>query len=60
MKSLAGRTRDWLDVETVIIRQGTKLDWPYIIRELKPLSELAEKPDAPKELERLRHKLEKK
>jgi hypothetical protein len=60
MKSLAGRSRDWLDVETIIIRQGIKLDWPYIIRELKPLSELAEKPDAPKELERLRRKLEKK
>lgn len=60
MKSLAGRTRDWLDVETVIIRQGKKLDWPYIVRELKPLSELAEKPDAPKELEQLRRKLDKK
>jgi len=60
MKSLAGRTRDWLDVETVIIRQGEKLDWPHIYRELTPLAELAEKPDAPKELDRLRRKLEKK
>jgi hypothetical protein len=60
MKALAGRTRDWLDVETVLIRQGAKLDWPYILRELNALSELAEKPDAPKELQRLRRQIEKK
>lgn len=57
MKSLAGRTRDWLDVETVIIRQGAKLDWPYVVRELTALAELAEKPDAPRELERVRRRL---
>ena len=57
MKSLAGRSRDWLDVETVLIRQGTKLDWSYVMRELSPLAELAEKPDAPRELERMRVKL---
>lgn len=57
MKSLAGRSRDWLDVETVLIRQGTKLDWPYVMRELAALAELAEKPDATRELERLRQKL---
>ena len=60
MKALAGRMRDWLDVETVLIRQAAKLDWPYILRELKALSELAEKPDAPMELERLRRATEKK
>jgi hypothetical protein len=59
MKALAGRGRDWLDVETVLIRQGTKLDWPFILRELTPLSQLAEKPDVPEELERLRRKIEK-
>jgi hypothetical protein len=57
MKSLAGRTRDWLDVETVLIRQGTKLDWQYVMRELKPLAELGEKPDALKELEQRRRKI---
>ncbi len=59
MKALAGRTRDWLDVETIVIRQGSKLDWPYILRELKTLAELAEKPEAPGELSRLRSKIEK-
>jgi len=60
MKALAGRSRDWLDIETVVIRQGTKLDWPYIFGELTPLAELAEKPDAPKELEVCRRKAERK
>ncbi len=60
MKALAGRTRDWLDVETIIIRQGSKLDWSYIVGELKPLAELAEKPGLLGELERLRRKVEKK
>jgi hypothetical protein len=57
MKALAGRTRDWLDVETVMIRQQNKLDWNYIIQELKPLSELAEKPETLKGLDDLRRKL---
>ena len=60
MKALAGRPRDWLDVESVIIRQGAKLDWSYIARELKPLSELAEKSDVLTELESRRRKLERK
>ena len=60
MKALAGRTRDLLDVETIIIRQTVKLDWAYITRQLQPLSELAEKPEVLEELERLRRKIEKK
>ncbi|MCX7721640.1 MAG: nucleotidyl transferase AbiEii/AbiGii toxin family protein [Verrucomicrobiae bacterium] len=59
-KALAGRARDWLDVETIIIRQGSKLDWAHILRELTPLAELAEKPELLGELERLRRKVEKK
>jgi len=58
MKSLAGRPRDWLDVETIIIRQASKLDWPYIGRELAPLAQLAERPGVLGELERLRRKAE--
>ncbi len=54
MKALAGRTRDWLDVQTVMIRQGTRLDWPYIVGELTPLAELAERPEILAELERRR------
>lgn len=30
LKSFADRGRDWVDVEGIIIRQGTKLDFDYI------------------------------
>ena len=57
MKAFANRDRDWVDVETVLIRQGDKLDWKQIIAELKPLSDLKESPDIPGRLEKLRHKV---
>jgi len=57
MKAFANRDRDWLDVETVLIRQGERLDWQQIVAELKPLSELKESPEIPGRLERLRHQV---
>ena len=57
MKTFANRERDWLDVETVLVRQGERLDWKQIMAELKPLSELKESPDIPSRLEKLRHKI---
>ena len=45
MKAFAGRAQDWFDLENVIIRQGARLDWPYIIYELKPLLELKGTPE---------------
>ena len=36
MKTIAARPRDWLDVESVIIRQSA-LDWDYITVTLKSL-----------------------
>lgn len=35
-KTVAARPRDWIDVESVIIRQA-KLDWDYILSSLKDL-----------------------
>jgi hypothetical protein len=58
MKSFAARTKDWLDVEGVIIRQTGKLDWPYIHRQLKPLAELKETPEILDELESRRKECE--
>jgi hypothetical protein len=58
MKAFASRERDWLDVETVLIRQGGRLNWKQIAAELKPLSELKESPDIPVRLEKLRQKVE--
>lgn len=57
MKAFADRDRDWLDVETVLIRQGERLDWKQISSELKQLSELKESPEIPKRLEQLRQKV---
>ena len=36
-KAVAGRGHDWVDVENVLIRQGDRLDWPVIERELTDL-----------------------
>src|SRR3990172_1589281 len=37
MKVFSNRDRDWPDVESIVMRRGTKLDWELIERELKPL-----------------------
>ena len=57
MKAFASRERDWLDVETVLIRQGDRLNWKQIMTELKPLSELKDAPEIPSRLEKLRQKV---
>src|ERR1041384_3495069 len=31
LKSFAGRGQDWVDMENIVVRQGTNLDWRYII-----------------------------
>lgn len=43
-KLFAFRTRDILDVETVVVRQRGRLDWDYIEARLGPLAELKEQP----------------
>jgi hypothetical protein len=44
-KLFAFRPRDVLDVETVVIRQRCRLDWPYIETHLTPLAELKDQPE---------------
>jgi hypothetical protein len=56
-KAFSSRTRDWLDLEGVMVRQGDSLDWDYIERELVPLCEAKEAPEIPGELRQLRQKL---
>lgn len=56
-KAFADRPKDWLDVEGVIIRQGSGLDWPYVLNELAALAELKEEPEIVTRLERLRKRL---
>ena len=59
MKAFANRDHDWLDLETVLIRQGRRLNWKRILAELRPLSELNESPEIITRLERVRRKLKK-
>ena len=39
-KAFASRDRDWLDIDGILMRQGTKLDTRLIFHELRPLVEL--------------------
>lgn len=57
-KAFAARDIDWHDVRGIIIRQGMKLDWPYIRTWLAPLLELKESPESMLKLEQMRRELE--
>ncbi len=52
MKTFASRTRDWADLEGVLIRQAGRLDWAYVLDHLTPLLELKGEPGI---LDRLAH-----
>lgn len=53
LKVFAGREKDWLDVEGVVLRQAYKLDRTLVWRELEPLLELKEDVTAKPRLTRL-------
>ncbi len=57
-KAFAARGIDWNDVRGIIIRQGKKLNWPYIRKWLAPLLELKESPESMTTLERMRAEIE--
>jgi len=56
LKSFANRTKDWMDVEGAILRQGKSLDTDYIIEQLAPLCEIKETPDIMNKLQFLINK----
>ena len=58
MKSFAARTKDWLDVEGIIVRQTGRLDWEHVRRQLEPLADLKGAPEILIELERRRIEFE--
>jgi hypothetical protein len=58
LKAFAGRSKDWVDVEGIIVRQTGTLDWDYIFSQLAPLAELKESPGIVAELERRRAEFE--
>jgi hypothetical protein len=49
-KVFAGRPKDWLDVEGIVLRQHRRLDQPLIWAELGPLLDLKEEPEAAEHL----------
>ncbi len=55
-KAFASRDRDWLDVDTILMRQGSKLNTGLIFQELEPLVALKEEPAI---LEKLRNLMKK-
>jgi len=40
LKAFADRTKDWMDVESIILRQGNNLDMDYVLRQLSPLCDI--------------------
>jgi hypothetical protein len=52
-KAFAGRDRDWLDIETIVLRQRQALDIQTVWRELLPLLELKEDADTQPRLQRV-------
>ena len=44
LKAFADRPRDWADIEGIVIRTGSRLDWHTIEAELQPLCEAKEAP----------------
>lgn len=57
LKAFASRPRDWLDVETVLVRQHRTLDWKLVFRELKPLAALRESPEIVDKLGQLKDRV---
>jgi hypothetical protein len=59
LKAFAGRDKDWLDIEGVVVRQGARLNRALVWRELEPLLELKEAPESAVRLARLleRHRV---
>jgi plasmid stabilization system protein ParE len=44
-KVIANREQDWIDIERVLLRQGTKLDQAYVRKWLREFAEGLETPE---------------
>ena len=44
LKAFADRSRDWADIEGVLLRTGCRLAWEIVETELEPLCEAKEAP----------------
>lgn len=59
LKTFAGRARDWLDIESVLVRQRRVLRWTLVLEELQPLLALREAPESLDRLLQLKARIEK-
>ena len=57
-KAFAARFRDWADLEGILARNGSNLDWGYIQDHLQPLLDLKETPQIMDQLQELRQRFE--
>ena len=55
LKAFASRPQDWLDVESVAVRQRRVLDWNLVFEELEPLAAVREVPGLLDRLRQLRN-----
>lgn len=58
LKAFAGRAKDWGDLEGLMLRQGERLDWNYVRKNLKPLLQAKESPETLPQLLALRDRLQ--
>ena len=59
LKTFAGRPQDWIDIESVLVRQRRSIDWRLVFAELEPLLALRETPENLEKLKQLKSKIEK-
>jgi hypothetical protein len=50
-KSVSQRNKDWLDIEGIVNRQRAELDWSYIMKNIRELSEFLSDPAIIKRIE---------
>ena len=55
LKAFAGRPQDWVDIESVAVRQHQRLDWKRVFEELEPLAAVREVPGLVNRLRQLRN-----
>jgi len=53
LKAFAERSKDWSDIEGIVMRCGENLDIDYIIKQLAPLVELKESPEIVEKLKKI-------
>jgi hypothetical protein len=57
MKTVAGRPQDWRDIEGIIAKQRTSLDWNYVATWLNPLLESLDASERSAQLDSLRRRI---